>query len=66
MEPKKQDDHQPVAASLLGSTMGMTPAEAAIKLDVIGNGHKITFPDTQPYIGENSRALVPFGFYPSS
>jgi hypothetical protein len=47
---------------LAGSIVWASAADAAIHLNVIQNGHKISFPDTQPYIDENSRTMVPVRF----
>jgi hypothetical protein len=47
---------------LAGSIVWASAADAAIHLNVIQNGHKIKFPDTQPYIDENSRTMVPVRF----
>jgi hypothetical protein len=47
---------------LTGSIVWASAVDAAIHLNVIQNGHKIKFPDTQPYIDENSRTMVPVRF----
>lgn len=61
-----------VLVSLLGSTtaFGATklaePIKGQIMIAVIVNGNKVLFPDTEPYLDENSRTLVPVRFVSQS
>src|SRR5690242_20051511 len=53
-------------ASLLGGALllGLAPSivSAAIPLDVIVNGHKMSFPDTQPFVDASGSTMVPVRF----
>lgn len=56
-----------VAAALLFGGVSSTPVEAAAGNDmrmipVIVNGHKVKFPDTEPYINTDGRTMVPVRF----
>lgn len=55
-----------LASTLLVSTLMLAPAHAAPSKDlriipVIVNGHKVKFPDTEPYINTDERVMVPVG-----
>ncbi|MBW5445763.1 hypothetical protein GE107_06745 [Cohnella sp. CFH 77786] len=57
-----------VAAAVIFGGIGINSVTAAavnegqIILPVIVNGHKVKFPDTEPYVDENGRTMVPVRF----
>ncbi|WP_239617471.1 copper amine oxidase N-terminal domain-containing protein [Cohnella mopanensis] len=60
-----------VAAAVIGG-FGLNSVNAAainegqIIIPIIVNGHKVKFPDTEPYVDENGRTMVPVRFVSES
>lgn len=48
-----------MAGLLLALGIAAPTASAAIPIGVVINGMKVTFPDTQPYLDQNKRTMVP-------